>query len=140
MKRAKAVAHRAYAPYSNFPVGSAVVDDRGRVFVGANVENASFGLTMCAERAAAYAAIAGGAKSIAAVAIASGLGQAITPCGACRQVLAELCRPGAQIFCDDGNGSHVTYVVEDILPDAFLPSSLIGTSPKKVGRGRKEPL
>lgn len=78
---------KAYAPYSNFAVGAALLTDEGEVICGVNVENASYGLTMCAERVAIGAAVARGSQSFSAVAIASEGG--VTPCGACRQVLAQ---------------------------------------------------
>jgi cytidine deaminase, homotetrameric len=78
---------RAYAPYSNFPVGAAIRTASGKVYLGVNVENASFGLTLCAERVAAAAAVAGGDREFTAVAVVSRNG--VSPCGACRQFLAE---------------------------------------------------
>lgn len=80
---------RAYAPYSNFPVGAAVLTDDGRIFGGCNVENVSYGLTMCAERVAIGAAIAAGAKDFQAIVVVADTKEPISPCGACRQVMAE---------------------------------------------------
>ena len=80
---------RSYAPYSGFHVAAAVVDDRGRVFTGVNVENVSYGLSMCAERAAIFAAVAAGARRITALAVAASGADLLSPCGACRQVVAE---------------------------------------------------
>ena len=85
---ARAVRARAHAPYSRFRVGAAVLDERGRIHAGCNVENASYGLTVCAERNAIAAAVAAGARRILAVAVVSS--DAVTPCGACRQVIAQL--------------------------------------------------
>jgi cytidine deaminase len=85
------VRENAYAPYSGFPVGAAVLDEDGRIFTGCNVENISFGLTLCAERVAVFAAVAAGARRFKALAVVSDSRQPISPCGACRQVLAEFC-------------------------------------------------
>lgn len=84
---------RAYAPYSHFQVGAALLGKSGRVFTGCNVENLSFGLTICAERVAVCAAIAAGEREFVAVAVVADSREPVTPCGACRQVLSE--------FCDD---------------------------------------
>jgi cytidine deaminase len=80
---------RAHAPYSRFTVGAAVLDERGRIHAGCNVENTSYGLTVCAERNAVAAAVVAGARRIVAVAVVTGADPAAPPCGACRQVLAE---------------------------------------------------
>jgi cytidine deaminase len=80
---------RAYAPYSNFQVGAALLANDGRVFTGCNVENLSYGLTICAERNAIFAAVAAGVKEFAAIAIVADTREPISPCGACRQVMAE---------------------------------------------------
>lgn len=87
--RARAVRANAYVAASGFRVGAAVLGGSGAVYVGCNVENASYGLTICAERAAVFAAIAAGEREVHAVAVATGLPQPARPCGACRQVLAE---------------------------------------------------
>jgi cytidine deaminase len=97
---ALAVREQAYAPYSKFPVGAALLTTSGDVFIGCNVENASFGLTQCAERTAVTAAIAAGKRQFAALAIVSAGGAA--PCGACRQVLVEFC-PDLSILLIDAD-------------------------------------
>jgi cytidine deaminase len=104
----------AYAPYSNFRVGAALLDDREQIHVGCNVENASYGLTICAERNAVAAAIASGARSLVAIAIASS--QGVFPCGACRQVLFEF-GPELVIWLVDADDR--TAVREWTLPQLF---------------------
>jgi len=113
---ARAARARAYAPYSDFTVGAAALGDDGVIYAGANVENASYGLTICAERAAIAAAIAGGARRILAVAISAT--RPTPPCGACRQVIAEL-GPAATVIWEDEAGHAVTRDIGELLPDAF---------------------
>ena len=115
--QARTVAQRAYAPYSHFRVGAAVSDADGSVFVGCNVESASYGLTMCAERNAIFCAIAnGGRRPFAALAVACvDATGACTPCGACRQVIVEHCTPEAPIAIDGGG----EYTAAELLPWAF---------------------
>jgi cytidine deaminase len=117
---ARAAARAAYCPYSNFHVGAAVRAG-GRVFVGANVENASYGLTVCAERTAAWAAVLAGAARIEAVAVAcvdapDGSDPALLmPCGACRQVLSEFAGPETPVIVDRAG----RFTLADLLPLAF---------------------
>ncbi|MBV8199795.1 MAG: cytidine deaminase, partial [Acidobacteria bacterium] len=104
LQAARAAALAAYKPYSGFPVGAAVLSG-GQVFRGCNVENASYGLTICAERVAIFTAIAAGRRSIAALALAcpeavDPAPQLRMPCGACRQVMAEFSEPGFRVFVD----------------------------------------
>lgn len=89
IQRAIAARLNAHAPYSNFQVGAALLAKDGRVFNGCNVENLSYGLTICAERNAVFAAVAAGVKEFAAIAIVADTREPISPCGACRQVMAE---------------------------------------------------
>lgn len=111
----------AYVPYSHFAVGAALRAEDGRVFTGCNVENASYGLTMCAERNAIAHAVAEGARRFDAVAVVTENG--VTPCGACRQVLAEFAPDMAVIIADDA-GNRRTYTLRDLLPDGFGPEHL----------------
>lgn len=117
--QARACVQYAYAPYSKFPVGAAVADEEGRVFTGVNVENASYGLTICAERVAIFSAIAAGARRIVAVAVTSNNTLAVPPCGACRQVMAEFCDPEASVYRDNGSRKPIHSTVASLLPDSF---------------------
>jgi homotetrameric cytidine deaminase len=115
---------RAYAPYSRFAVGAALETADGRRFTGANVENASYGLTICAERSAVFAAVHAGATEISAVAIAGPDGVAIVPCGACRQVLAEFSPPGTPVVYGAGDGTTIETTIGALLPAAFDAGAL----------------
>ena len=112
--------NRAYAPYSKFRVGAALLAEDGRVFTGCNVENASFGLTNCAERTAVFKAVSEGATRFKAIAIAGGVGDVAMPCGACRQVLAEFCPPEAPVRCVSLDGAITKdFTVGELLPGVF---------------------
>jgi cytidine deaminase len=114
---ARAAQQRAYAPYSRFRVGCALEADDGRVFVGCNVENASYGLTICAERAAVCAAVAAGAQRFRRAVVVSDAEPPAAPCGACRQVLSEF---GAELRVDGvGPSGTVTWTIAELLPAAF---------------------
>jgi cytidine deaminase len=106
---------RAYAPYSSFRVGAALLAADGRVFSGCNVENISFGLTMCAERIAVGSAIASGSTSFQAIAVVSDSTEPVVPCGACRQVIAEFA-PDLRIICATTNGVVTEFNLAALLP------------------------
>jgi homotetrameric cytidine deaminase len=124
--RAAALSARAnaYAPYSHFTVGAAVEAAGGRYFTGANIENASYGLTICAERTAVFAAVLAGASQISAVAVTGPDGVTTPPCGACRQVLAEFGAPGVPLTYARADGGWNETTLGDLLPAAFDPASL----------------
>jgi cytidine deaminase len=114
---ATAARERAYAPYSKFAVGAALLCDDGTVVAGCNVENASYGMTMCAERTAVFAAVAGGRSRFSAIAVAGPPGVTTPPCGACRQVLAEFGRD-IRLLYTTAHGSEAT-TVGALLPATF---------------------
>ena len=110
---------RAYCPYSKFPVGAAIRTASGKIYRGANVENASYGLTICAERVAAGAAVAAGDRDFAAIAIVSRGG--VSPCGACRQFLAEF-NPNLPVVMVDSQQQDHGYqaTLDELLPSRFV--------------------
>ena len=119
-ERAVAAAAAAYAPYSGFAVGAALLADDGTVFTGCNVENGSYGLTMCAERTAVFKAVSEGRRSFRALAIAGGRETPAYPCGACRQVLAEFCAPETPVICLTLDASRIERMtLGELLPRTF---------------------
>lgn len=118
MKEAEAACGAAYAPYSGFPVGAAILTDDGRVFRGSNVENGSYGLSLCAERSAVSAMITAGGRHPEAVAVTNLSGGPCPPCGACRQVLAEF-NPEITVVLENGEGSLLFLSLKDLLPVPF---------------------
>jgi cytidine deaminase len=123
---------RAYAPYSGFPVGAAVLAD-GRVYSATNVENSAFPLSVCAERNAVAVAVASGARRIDAVAVVGGDARPTAPCGGCRQVLAEFAPPDAPLVYATPSGHRVTTTVGALLPDAFGAKDLKAARPGSTG-------
>jgi cytidine deaminase len=124
LARARAVQTAAYAPYSGFRVGAAVLNADGRVFVGANVENAAYSPSICAERVAVPAAIVAGARDLVALAVVGDGPGPCTPCGVCRQVLYEFA-PDLIVVAAGTAGEPARYVLgRDLLPDGFGPVRL----------------
>ncbi len=120
LRAAERARRKAYAPYSRFPVGAAVLAADGSIYAGCNVENASYGLTLCAERVAIHSAVAGGRRRLVAVAVVGAPG--ITPCGACRQVMDEF---GVQTVILTSPGTSPTAVtLRSLLPRPFRRKSL----------------
>jgi len=115
---AKAACEHAYCPYSRFPVGAAVMTSDGAIASGCNVENASFGLTVCAERNAVFAAVAAGATSVVALVLYTPTPAPVTPCGACRQVIAEF-GADASIRCVCAGPDSIDYGLGGLLPAGF---------------------
>jgi len=123
VKVASLARQRAHAPYSKYKVGAAIRTKRNKVHAGANVENASYGLTVCAERTAAFAAVNAGDKELDAIAIVIDDDKLPTPCGACRQVLAEFA-PAMRVVLATTGGLRRATTLAELLPDPFLPTSL----------------
>jgi cytidine deaminase len=121
---AREVRERAYAPYSNFRVGAALLAG-GNVYVGANIENASYPLSVCAERNAVAAAVIAGDREIDVIAVVAGEDEPTPPCGGCRQVLNEF-GPKMRVVCEGASGRHSEWTLPELLPEAFGPSNLLG--------------
>lgn len=126
--------NHAYAPYSGFPVGAAVQTAKGRIFAGCNVENASSGLTVCAERIAIFSAVASGERTITALAVVTEPGA--TPCGACRQVMSEFAT-SLPVLIADTNGHAWITSLEELLPEAFPRVNLEDLVGQLPGSGRE---
>ena len=114
-------ARQSYSPYSRFPVGAAILTAGGKIYAGCNVENASYGLTVCAERVAVLKAVSEGKRTFKMLAVAGGMGKAVRPCGACLQVLAEFCGGDFPIILSPlSNPDQVeTVSISTLLPHAF---------------------
>ena len=113
----------AYVPYSGFTVGAALLTKSGKVYRGCNIENAAYGPSNCAERTAIFKAVSEGEREFAAIAVVGGKGGVVTdifpPCGVCRQVMQEFCRPDFLVYMGRGDGSYVAVRLEDLLPYGF---------------------
>ena len=112
---------KSYSPYSKFAVGAAILTKDGRVFHGTNIENASYGLAMCAERNAIFNAYCNGVnyEEIEALAIVANSPEPVSPCGSCRQVIYELCPVDTKIYLANTNGDFIETNIESLLPYAF---------------------
>ena len=127
-ERALAMIERAYAPYSGYPVGAAALVDDGRVVVGCNVENAGYGVTLCAECGLVSDLVAGGGGRLVAFTCCDGAGHRIMPCGRCRQLLWE--HGGAGLLVDTPEG---VLPMTEVLPQAFGPDDLARVGPRDTG-------
>lgn len=125
LQRAIKARDNAYTPYSKFNVGAALVSKEGKVYEGCNIENASYGLTVCAERTSIFNAVTEGTREFTAIAIAADTEGPCSPCGACRQVIAEFCAPTMPVYLTNLKGDVLETTVEALLPGAFTPEDLI---------------
>lgn len=115
---------KAYAPYSNFKVGAAVLMENGKIYTGCNIENASYGATNCAERTAIFKAISEGNRKICAIAIVGADDEYTYPCGICRQVIAEFADENTEIILGKKSLEYIVKTLAEILPGAFTKEAL----------------
>ena len=118
LKRAREAQKNAYAPYSNFQVGAALLSAGGKVYTGSNVENSSYGLSICAERVAVFKAVNDGERDFTLLAVVSSGQGFVFPCGACLQVLAEF-SPEMKLIITDEKDNYKEYALQDMLPQIF---------------------
>ncbi len=123
VRQAQAARGRAYAPYSNYPVGAALLTTSGRIYDGANIENAAYPVTICAERVAVFKAVSEGEREFVAVAVVTANGG--SPCGSCRQVLAEFGLDTTVLIADKDGQVILETTVRELLPGAFRPGDLV---------------
>lgn len=110
---------RAYAPYSSFKVGAALIDESGEVHTGSNVENGSYGLSNCAERSAIFSAVSNGMKTISAIAVVADTTKPVSPCGACRQVISEFSNDNTAIILANTRKEYLVTNMDKLLPYQF---------------------
>lgn len=127
-KEAIDVMKNAYAPYSGYKVGAALLTEKGKLFAGCNIENAAYTPTVCAERVALFNAISSGERNFTAIAVAGGkdgvISGAFPPCGVCRQVMAEFCAPDFTVLVVTGEDSYKKYTINELFPQAFTPKNI----------------
>ena len=121
---ARKIRERAYAPYSKFAVGAAVLDEHGRIHVGVNVENAAYPQGWCAEASALAAMVGAGGRHVQAVAVCAEAKEPVTPCGGCRQKLREFAADDCPIWIVDGSSLRATFTLGGLLPHGFGPEHL----------------
>lgn len=123
-KEAKQAMKTAYVPYSKFPVGAALEAQDGTMYHGCNIENSSYGLSNCAERTAIFKAVSEGVTSFKSITVIGDTAGPISPCGACRQVIAEFCAPNMPVYLTNLKGDIHQTTVEQLLPGAFSKEDL----------------
>lgn len=125
VKEATEMLNNAYVPYSKFPVGASLVTDDGTIYSGCNIENASYGLSNCAERTAIFKAVSEGKKSFKKLVVTGKTAGPISPCGACRQVMVEFCEPDMPVLLTNTNGDKYETTVKELLPGAFQSEDMV---------------
>lgn len=123
-KEANDMLEMAYVPYSKFPVGAALLTKEEEIFTGCNIENASYPLSNCAERTAIFKAVSEGKMEFETLVVTGDTEEPISPCGACRQVLAEFCEPDMPVILTNKKGDTLTTTVSELLPGAFRESDM----------------
>ncbi|KKK33160.1 cytidine deaminase [Mesobacillus campisalis] len=121
---AKEAMKKAYVPYSKFQVGAALLTEEGKVYQGCNIENAAYSMCNCAERTALFSAYAHGDRKFKTLAVIADTDRPVSPCGACRQVISELCPKDMKVVLTNLNGDIKELTVEELLPGAFSPEDL----------------
>ncbi|MCM3237039.1 cytidine deaminase [Heyndrickxia oleronia] len=124
IEEAKIARDKAYVPYSKFPVGAALLSENGKVYHGCNIENAAYTVGNCAERTALYKAYSDGDTKFTALVVTADTERPVPPCGACRQVISELCPKDMKVILTNLKGDIQELTVEQLLPGAFSPEDL----------------
>lgn len=124
VEEAKKARELAYAPYSKFKVGAALKTKDGKIYKGCNIENAAYSMCNCAERTALFKAVSEGDKEFVAIAVVADTNRPVPPCGACRQVISELCPKEMKVILSNLKGDLQELTVHDLLPGAFSPEDL----------------
>ncbi|MEK4748294.1 MULTISPECIES: cytidine deaminase [Niallia] len=124
MEEAKLAREKAYVPYSKFKVGAALLSEKGVVYRGCNIENAAYSMTNCAERTALFKAVSEGDTTFKKLIVVADTEGPISPCGACRQVISELCPKDMEVILTNLKGDVQTLTVAELLPGAFSPEDL----------------
>ncbi|WP_423189220.1 cytidine deaminase [Alkalibacterium sp. f15] len=125
VSKANAMMSKAYVPYSNFPVGAALLTKDGKTYTGCNIENASYGLSNCAERTAIFKAVSEGDKEFDYLVVTGGTDEPISPCGACRQVMVEFFEPDMKVLLTNKKGKIKETTVAELLPGAFQAGDMV---------------
>jgi len=124
LEHARTALEQSYAPYSSYQVGAAIRTSEGTVYTGCNIENANYSNSLHAEEVAIGSAVSDGHRSFDRLAVTSAARDGVTPCGMCRQTLAEFCPDGFAVVCEDGDGGTRTYELGALLPDTITASHL----------------